>query len=282
MISENELEKLNQEFRNENIEHRRRPWEAIKRISDRKNKTINLASKEVDFIYNWFNSRSKPGTHAMGYLHQGVYYYDSTFWRVSINIGYGIVAVKPLDALDDMPANIKADLNNDHNESKNYALFWADCFDLGYGYDDLYQNSSFNQFGRNLLNAGYEELFSATLLLLENIPNKRAILNCRMASEMFLKSFIALKVGLSDNQARSYSHNIKAAFDKVSEIADKKPPEELKDTLDIFPDINSRYQGYDDVNNNKIFQAYCIAQLLGAVIAREFTDRNIKAQIIAS
>lgn len=279
MISENDLEKLNEEFRNENIEHRRRPLEAIKRISDRENKSINMASEEVDFIYEWFKSRSKPGTHEIGYLHRGVYYFDSTFWCVGINIGYGMVALKPLDALVDMPTNIKNDLCNDRNKSKNYMLFWADCLDLAYGYDDICKNSSFDQFGRKLLDSGYGELSSATLLLLENIPNRRAILYCRTASEMFLKSFIALKEGLTDRQARSYGHNLETAFDKVSEIANATLPEDLKDTLNIFPDISSRYQGQDDINNNKLFLAFCAAQSLGAVIAREFTDRNIQAQI---
>ena len=80
MISEPELEILNEELRKEDIEPRARPMEAIKRISERNNRSITFSSPEAQFIFEWFESNTKPGSHTVGSLHKGVYYYDSAFW----------------------------------------------------------------------------------------------------------------------------------------------------------------------------------------------------------
>ncbi len=281
MISESELEKLNEEFRKEDIEPRARPWEAIKRISQRSNRSIIFPSAETDFIFKWFESNTKPGSQAIGHLHQGVYYYDSTFWGVSIPIAFGTVSINALDALYEMPEKIKNSLANDKKAIWNYVIFWADCIDFGYAYDDLYKDKSCDAFGRQLLNAGYEELSSGTTLLLEDRPNKRAILNCRMATEMLLKCFIAFKVGMSEKQAKGIGHDLKKLFNRFLDVSGYYNLSKIKRMLQVFPDIHERYKA-QNVNNASLFEGYCFAQSIGALIARAFTDRNTLPQIMPS
>ena len=279
MISEPELEKLNEELRKEDIEPRARPWEAIKRISARTNRSIIFPSAETDFIFKWFEANTKPGSHTVGFLHQGVYYYDSTFWSVSIPIIYGSVQLNALDALHKMPQKIKNSLFENRKSIWEYVIFWADCIDFGYAYDDLYRSENHNTFGRQLLCAGYEELSSATILLLEHRPNKRAIMNCRMATEMLLKCFMAFKDGLTESQAKELGHNLEKIFDRFLDISNYQHLSETKGLLRVFPDIHERYKA-QEADNSSLFDGYCFAQSIGALIARAFTDRNTLPQVI--
>lgn len=281
MISESELEKLNEEFRAEDIEPRKRPLEAIQRISERTNRSINFPSEEADFIFRWFEKNTKPGSHAIGSLHQGAYYYDSTFWSVNIPMAYGFVQLNALDALDGMPQNIKTSLYENRKAIWDYVIFWADCLDFGYAYDDLYKSKNIDRFGRQLLCAGYEELSSATSLLLEHRPNKRAIMNCRMATEMLLKCFIAFKDGLTEDQAKRLGHNLENIFDRFLDVSNYQHLAEIKSLLRVFPDIHERYKA-QEVDNSSLFDGYCFAQSIGALIARAFTDRNTLPQVMPS
>ena len=281
MISEYELEKLNEELRKEDIEPRRRPLEAIKRISVRTNRSFIFPSAETDFIFKWFEANTKPGSHTVGLLHQGVYYYDSAFWSVSIPIIYGSVQLNALDALHEMPQKIKSSLFENRKAIWEYVIFWADCIDFGYAYDDLYSSENHDTFGRQFLCAGYEELSSATTLLLEHRPNKRAIMNCRMATEMLLKCFIAFKDGLTESQAKRLGHNLENIFDRFLDISNYQHLSESKGLLRVFPDIHERYKA-QEVDNSSLFDGYCFAQSIGALIARAFTDRNTLPQVMPS
>lgn len=281
MISESELEKLNEELRKEDIEPRARPWEAIKRISARTSLHMDVSSAESDFIFKWFETNTKPGSHTIGSLHQGVYYYDSAFWKVSIPRSYGRVQLNALDALHEMPQKIKSSLSENRKALRQYVIFWADCIDFAYAYNDLYGSKNHNTFGRQLLCAGYEELSSATTLLLEHRPNKRAIMNCRMATEMLLKCFIAFKDGLTKSQTKKLGHNLEKTFDRFLEISNYQHLSEIKILLRVFPDIHERYKA-QEVNNSSLFEGYCFAQSIGALIARAFTDRNTLPQVMPS
>jgi len=281
MISESELFELNEELRREDIAPGVRPWEAMRRISQRTKRSIDFPSAEANFIFEWFKLNTKPGSQEMGHLYQGAYYYDSTFWGVSLPITFGIVIINARDALYNMPDTIKKILANDKKAVNDYAFFWANCVDFGSTYEELYKDKNYDSFGRQLLNAGYEELSSATTLLLENRPNKRAILNCRMATEMLLKCFIAFKVGLSENQAKKIGHDLNELFNKFLEVSGNHNLSKIKDVLQVFPDIHERYKP-QNIDNKSLFKGYCFAQFIGAVIARTFTDQDALSQIMSS
>lgn len=278
MISESELEILNEELRKEDIEPSARPSEAIKRLAERNNRSISFHSPEAQFIFKWFESNTKPGSHIIGPLHKGVYYYDSAFWSVCIPIIYGSVQLNALDALNEMPPKIKSSLLENPKAIWDYIIFWADCIDFGFAYDDLYRSKKHDEFGRQLLTAGYEELSSATSLLLEHRPSRRAIINCRMATEMLLKSFMALKDGLTESLAKKLGHNLEKIFDRFLDISKYQNLTEIKGLLRVFPDINERYKAQDH-DNASLFNGYCFAQSIGALIARAFTDRNTLPQV---
>ncbi|WP_283789740.1 hypothetical protein QNI23_004420 [Bermanella sp. WJH001] len=272
---------INEELSKSNIEHSFRPLRAIALASDKLGISISIPSAEADFIFRWYEFNGKPGSQLQGHFHQGLYYFDSEFWSVSIPLIYGQIEVNSLEALHNMPSNTKASLTKNNKTLWDYVIYWADCIDFGYAYDDLRKSKEFDTFGINLLNAGYEELSSATSLLLESRPNKRAIMNCRMATEMLLKSFICLKEGLSETQAKKLGHDLSKLLDKFIDCSGYDHLKKIKPLLSVFPSIHERYSE-QTATHAKIFDAYCFAQSIGALIAREFTDRDTLSQIMPS
>jgi len=279
VISESELEKLNEEFCKEEIEPRVRPMEAFKRIYQRTKRSIIIPSGEAEFIFKWFESNTKAGSQMIGHLHRGVYYYDSTFWGINIPIVFGAVSINAIDALYDMPEKIKNSLANDKKALRNYVIFWVDCNDFGCAYNKLCKDKNLDAFGRDLLNAGYEELSSATTLLLENCPNKRAILNCRMATEMLFKCFVVFKTRMSEKQVKKIGHDLEKWFDKFLNVSRCQSFLKKKNILQVFPDYHKRYQS-QNANNSSLFKGYHFAQSIGALIGRKFTPINTLQQIM--
>jgi len=249
------LEEINNKLRANDVEHRRRPWEAISLISAKLNRSISIPSAEADFIFKWFEVNGKPGNQIQGHFHQGAFYYDSEFWSVDIPLIYGQVQLNSLDALHKMPEQIKSSLMSDKKNLWEYVI--------------------------QFLKAGYEELSSATSLLLEHRLNQRAIMNCRMATEMLFKSFICLKQGLSEKEAKKLGHNLKKLLGKFIECSGYEHLKVLEKSLHVFPEIHERYNE-QNTKKPELFEGYIFAQSIGALIAREFTDRNTLQHIMPS
>lgn len=281
LVSDDWLKKLNEEFRNAGIEQRRRPWDAISRYSTEFNTSVNFSSDVAKKIFGWFEAHSKPGAHQIGSLYESVYFYDSQFWTVSIPIVFGTVELNALKCLPQMSEAMKNEIMSHQKQACDYVAFWADCVDYGMGIDDLRKTTGLNEYGVQLLMSGDQELRAATSILSQHRPDPRSILNCRMALEIFFKSYIALKVGLTENQAKAIGHNLNKGLDRFIEASGYDHWEESRSTLSVFPAIHERYKE-QDITSENLWDGYSFAQSIGSVIIREYTDRNTLEQVMAS
>lgn len=281
MVSEDWVANLNKEFRDAGIDQRRRPWEAIRRYSEEFNTAVDFSSDVAKTIFKWFEDHSKPSVHQVGSQYEAVYFYDSQFWVVSIPIMYGTVQLNALDCLHEMPDDIKQEMMADHRGAWEYAIYWADCLDYGMGIDDLRKTQVLYEFGYQLLMSADQELRAATSILSQHRPDPRAILNCRMALEIFFKSYIALKKGLTQSGAKAIGHNLNKGLDRFIEVSGLDDWERTRQLLSVFPEIHERYKA-QDITFRRLWDGYSLAHSVGAVIVREFTDRNTLQQVMAS
>jgi len=277
MIDAKLLEEINDDLRREEVPHARRPFEAIMRASKRLGISISMRSKESDTVFKWFKEREKPGSGAVGGVYKSAFYFDSEFWAVDIPIAYGTVSIGPFDYIRDMPEETIDLLAK--TWGAQYLVFWADCADYGMGFDELCRNKDLDQFGIELLNAADQELRNTILLLLETRPKSRAILTARMATEMFIKSFLALSRGLSHEEATSIGHNLEAGLKEFISVSGMTNWQPIVEKLKVFPPVADRYRE-QSVSNSALADALSIAQSLGAVTTREFTNRRIIEQIM--
>ncbi|MCG9232575.1 hypothetical protein L3X65_26065 [Vibrio diabolicus] len=272
------LEEINEEFKLEGVPHIQRSFLAMSKLSKKLGISIQFGSQESRYVSAWFAERSKASALCVGSLFEAAYYYDSEFWSVKIPIIFGAVQVEAYDALSDMPkVNVEL-ISKNRNESWSYALFWADCMDFSYGISDL-QSSHDDSFGIQLLGAGFEELRSATSALLAQRVNKRAIMNARMALEMFMKSYLAMKGNIDEKGAKNLGHDLHKALKKVSQVSGKSFPEDAYDSLELYPSIHERY-AEQKASMQEIARCYNFSLSMGAFVTRTVTDRNILSQVL--
>ena len=246
------------------------------RVSKRLGISISMSSKESETIFNWFKDREKPGSGAVGGIYKSAYYFDSEFWAVDIPIIYGTVSIGPFEFIRNMPATTVDELAR--TEGAHYLMFWADCADYAMGFDELRDNKHLNGFGIELLIAADQELRNTASLLLDTRPMSRAIFSARMATELFIKSFLALSRGLSKKEAKSIGHNLEAGLKEFISVSGRTDGSRVADKMAVFPPIEDRYRG-QLVSGSTLADAFAIAQSLGAATTREFTDRRIIEQI---
>ena len=163
------FERINREFRANDVDVRRRPFLALDRYcKDFRVKALPFDAAPAKRIFDWFYENTKPESHQIGSLFTGAFYYDACFWAVDIPIGYGQFKLEAPDSLRGMSPRMKQDLTTVPRDAWIYALFWVDCLDYAFGFDDMNKDPTLNPFGIALLRNGDKELRAAVSQLLEH------------------------------------------------------------------------------------------------------------------
>lgn len=273
MITEQWLSDSNEEFRRAGIEPGARPWRAIEKYGNETNLPVAFSSPEVNLIFSWFEKNLAPGSLNMRPLFTGVFFYDAAIWVFSIPVVYGRAAVEPLKLFATMPSPILLALANDAVQLKSYISHWSECFDFASGLSSILDNAGLDEFGRTLFRSGIAELEAAIAQMTQQRPNSKAMMSSRMATEMFLKSLLAIKRGLPDREARDISHRLDMAIDRCIEATGSEDLTAIKPKLGIFPEIRERYDG-EEKPLSEIWEAYRLAQQVASTVKRLITGED--------
>lgn len=273
------LEKINVALQKEQIEIGRRPWEAMRRYSMEYKTKFLLDSDIARFIFEWFKKRYGDREQHTRALYESVYFFDATFWLVEIPLGYGQFRLDPRDSLRTIPNPVKDTLFTNPRTAWDYALWWADCVDYGFGIREVVQDSSLNPFGLRLLDAGDQELRATVSLLKEICPHSRAILTARNAVELFFKAMLALKNCLRESEAKKLGHDLTKIYELFIKITRFNHWKAVENILNVFPSMEGRYSR-QTIDRKALWDAFAFAQSNGVLIVRQFTARNTISQVL--
>jgi len=277
-LTDNWLEALNQEFTRDHIPHQQRPFLAWLRWGQEARRTVIFGDPDVKKIFAWFRANSPAGAHQVGSFYTGLFYYDAHLWPVEIPIVAGTVTLNALDSLKTMPANIKSRLESELGLSDGFAHVWCDCIDYSIGIEGLIKVDN-GTFWQDLLRSGHQQLLSTVTLLQGNQPNPKGAEPARMATEMFLKAFIASKAGMTDAEARKQiGHNLERALDKCLEIDPQSELNAIRSALGTFPEIAERYK-QTDKTLWELWRMYGMAQYSGVTVVRGLSGHDSRSQL---
>jgi hypothetical protein len=209
------LERINQQFSKNNIDHRQRPWLAWQEWARHTGLSFSHTDDDVRKIFAWFEKNTKAGSQYVGSLYTGTFLYDACFWPVFLPVVFGTVMLNAGDSLKTMPETIKRRLCQDPGQSMQYACHWADCADYAFGINGVIKRSNANAFAQELYKSGDQQLDATVTLLLAERPNPRAGESARMATEMLLKAFLASRSGLTKKDAMKIRHDIGEAQERT-------------------------------------------------------------------
>jgi hypothetical protein len=277
-IPETWLEEANRRMGQEGTPYHQRPFRALEEWSEANNCTIVFGSELYEKVLAWFCRNSPLEAHHTGPQYEGAFYYDAYFWRVSIPIAYGSVELNPWDSLRDIPETVSARLRSDTGSALEFIALWADCMDYGFGRGDILASYP-SSFGKTLFASANDHLDSTVALLRERRANPRAVESARFATEIFLKAFIALHRGLTEEQAkRRIGHDLSIALAGCLAILPSSELASLKPRIAEMPPVNSRYEA-ERRNPEDLWAAYGTAQFAGSAVVRSLTDRNTRAEV---
>src|ERR1700754_1690547 len=280
-VTDEWLESINHKFSREGIPPIQRPFLALIEWS----KTIgpiDLPSARATKIFDWFTRNTKPGSLDVGPIFTASFYFDACFWPVNIPLLYGFnFELHLLDYLISMPQQIKSRLRSDKNTQTQYAELFVHSFDYAYGFDELTRIYKLQPFCRELLLSGDREIRATVTLLHEQKPNTKAIESARMATEMFLKVFLASKAQLDSKGAKKIGHDLEHAIQKCLKTENNSDLQMLLSQLPCFPDINERYRA-SEKKLGELWAAYSAAQFTAATVPRSLSARYSRAMIRAS
>jgi HEPN domain-containing protein len=274
------LRAINARFQREDIDPRGRPFRALEAFLDEFNiEGVIFPSEIADTIFNWFYRTYGEERYQTGPLFRGVHYMDSIYWPIYIPVAFGTCEINALECLELMPAEFRKRIETENEERWKYMLVWADCLDYAYGYDDIDRVSKYQGLALEFIQSGNKELQAAIDLLLQRRPNSKAIENCRMAVEIFLKAILIIKAGWDEKRLiKSIGHDLKQAAEEVLTITNRPEIQELKDGYAFFPQIDVRYQS-KEWNNMDLWRGYLLAQSTATTFTRMFSKRDIRPQI---
>jgi hypothetical protein len=273
------LEQINEELRKKDIPHKRRPWEAWMEWANYSGEVSSLGDENVEKIFAWFEKNTKAGSQNFGSMYVGAFYYDSCFWPVFIPVVFGTVKLDAAKSLRTMPDTIKSRLTRDVDDFINYLAVWCDCYDYGFGIEELSGNKSIGAFGQELLSSGNQQLTATVTLLHEDIPNPKAMESARMATEMFMKAFLASKIELTEKVAKDkIGHNLEKALKLCLDADSNSELQVIQTSLTCFPEIWDRYKGTEKTPS-ELWQSYGVAQCAGATVVRSLTGRDSRKSI---
>jgi len=272
------LNSVNARYRAEEIPPRHRPFRALSDFSREFKCSLMLDSPITKSILDWFYKHSAPGSHAIGSMFTGAFYFDAYFWPMHIPFGYGTFSINAFECLETMPETIKEHLTKNQQDTSNLALYWVDCCDYTYGLDELKNTSRLNSKALVFLNNGDRELRGAIAQLLSTRPNTKAILALRMACEIFLKVLLIQEKNLTDSQLRKLSHKIKDIAADCHMVTGIPEFNAVATAANVFPEVSERYDG-DEWKLSEVWNALYIAQVAATTVVRHYTDRDMRSQV---
>jgi hypothetical protein len=275
------LEAFNRKCSDQDIAYRTRPFLALRAWSLENTIAVGLNSETSKQIFDWFYRNSPPESHHLGPLYTGIFYYDVYFWPIDVPIAYGTITLDAFDALTTMPDPVKERLRGDVPTGIEYYACWADCVDYALGRDDIRKQSGLSEFAGQLFTAADAQLTATVTLLRERSPNSKAMETARMATEIFLKAYLASHVGLTEQAARKLSHNLEEAVQECGKVSSTSEMRNLSGRVTAFPAVGSRYEGRIHPLG-ELWYAYGTAQFAASAFARSLTDRGMRDTIEAS
>lgn len=209
----------------------------------------------------------------------GVFFFQNVYWRVVIPLIFGTCRVDAFNALSTMPEQTKRHLRSNPDKCSEYVLLWVDCLDYDLGFQRATSNPSKNLFLNEMIRSVDRELNSAISELCQKSPNPNAMYSARNCLEKALKGFLAFKVDLSAEKAKSqFGHDLNKLTSALGEIQPVPQLASIRDQIGIFPLHLNHYTG-QTFSPVDLWRAYRLAQFAAAELTRSVTGQNQRAGV---
>lgn len=276
-VTEAWLAQLNERFRRQDVPAGKRPWLAWAELSKTEER-VDGEDPRVQRIFAWFDANTKPGSQQVGPAFVGAFYFDSAFWPLSVPMVFGRGKIDVLRCLQLMSNSLKEVIVSDAEALANLRETWAACADYAYGRmdiwrrerDGVFQSSSFCM---GMLTSAHRQLEGCVSMLLNDRPNPASVEHARMATEMFLKAYLAANMRFGDKESRRLGHDLEKIVDTCIALRPGDPDlVRMRARVPVFPPVKARYEGTKRAAK-ELWQTYSVCQSTAGLVVRALARR---------
>lgn len=231
-------------------------------------------NKEIEKIESYYLTRSNRDRGWIGAQFTGAYYYRGGFWQVDVPLVMGSRRPHPFKYLHIHPEPAQA-LQDDKDAITDYFSHYADCYDYCYAMMEVGRRCP-NDLSKELFQSADKHIRSATALLLQNDTSSKAIEDAALATEIFLKAFVAATEGLTDKELKNnFGHRLDWLTDHciAKGLADLTA---FRERVLQLPNVQARYTAKERTFG-ELWGAYRLAMRVGLVVLRHLTNRDCRA-----
>lgn len=232
----------------------------------------DFTEAQIDEIRSFFLTQSSRDR---GYIQPpfvGVYYYMGDFWEATVPFIMGSVGIDPFRYLD-MPDKLKMRIQRNPETLVEYLSFYVDCIDYGYAIDPV-ESLCRTTVSIELFRSADTHLRASGSLLIQKKANSKAKEDARMATEIFLKAFLAIRENLDETDLRQIGHKLEPAIDRCISHGVNDLTQIRKNVVEM-PDVASRYTGQEHTFG-ELWSAYRVAHMVGTIVLRSLTSRDTR------
>lgn len=278
--SENWLKAQDDRLSNLKVPIRRRPWSAWAEWGKEMGSTT-FGGPVTDAIFEWWKAHYGSREFSMGGMYVGAHYFDARVWAIDVPVMYGQVQLDIFGMLRNVPEIVMARMGGDSAAMEMYMALAADSVDYALGFDDLRKSGTASPFADAMLASADKELRSAVDLLISPKPDQKVSETAALATEMFLKFYLAHHTGLNDQGAKGLSHRIDRALECCLEHDPSSALAQLRGKFVVFPPISARY-AKEERSLDALWYAYRVAQTVATAVVRSTTDRDVRSSMRVS
>lgn len=268
--TENWLAETNEQLSREGMLPARRAMEAYRRWCMGSEQHMAYGGEATKIISDWFAKNTQYGIRKP--FRRSVYFYDVSFWEVSLPLVYGTVRINPLKQLRMMPASLIERLARDQEASNEYFGHFAAAYNFFVGIEKLetLKREGVQSLYQELLAAADRHLLSATVSLLD--VNPKSIEDCRHVLELSLKALLNAVKGIEEAEfKKKYNHGLPSILKAATECVAPFALPIAESDLNLFPCIEVRYRAID-FSRQSLWRAFMLSQALATFCLERVLD----------
>jgi HEPN domain-containing protein len=293
---------MNEHYGKQDIPPGRRPFRALEEWVGQQGQPmqilLHLGGAAWNAIDAFFKKHTKLGQERVQPLGRSAWFYQGSFYQMNLGIFHGgpspSAEVNAFQFIaPNMPPSVLRDFSHDEPAVQSYLEHLSNALDSFQCSDWILKGLKESLAGK-FLYAAESLLDSAVADLLNTPPNTQAAEHSRVAFEASLKGFLAEKGGLTEKEARRFSHHLDQLLDEIdARCAGLIPTADLSRLKDaatdstsspatrrFFPDVGMRYNPAALPNQRRLWDCYALAQHAFATVLRALGASDSRQQTI--
>lgn len=277
--------RIDSELIDKGVLSHQRPLKACQEISDKLGIPFSITAMGnsilVDKVHEIYGQLYRSEDLIIPPVHVGCCLFRDLLLEIRIPCIYGTAAINPISFLNSNTVKLQSWL---FSEGESAGIFYDQCidlFDFSYGLDDLSNEDNINAKSLEYWLLAKSQLEGVAATATVSFDKYTVIQNCLYSVELLFKGGL-FQSGYSEEEIRSFQHNLPKLSKEVSKILPKINSKLLQSVCDNFPSvIKTRYesQKYTRIQVGRILMS---AQFIAGEVLRQYSKRDLRADLMRS